>query len=48
MNENIIIDYLTYSDIYDLQDKTGITIFIGGEINERAFSDAIREMIRRM
>lgn len=47
MLEKLSIDYLTSGDIYDLQKKTGIQIFFGGEVDERAFSEAIRIMIRR-
>lgn len=47
MEENLKIDYLTISDIYKLQDITNSIIMIGGEVDEKAFSEAIRTLIER-
>lgn len=46
MNRNLTIDYLTTSDIYDLQDLTGIQIMFDGEVDEESLSEAIRSLLR--
>ena len=47
MEENLTIDYLTIGDIYMLQEETDTQIFIGGEVDMEAFSEAIRTLIEK-
>lgn len=48
MEESIKINYLTINDLYELQDKTGMQILYDGTIDEVAFSEAVRTLIRRI
>lgn len=47
MEENLEIDYISTSDIYKLQELTQIQILIGGCVNERQLSEALRLLIER-
>lgn len=47
METNLKINYLSLSDIYDLQNRTGVQILYDSYIDEEALSEAIRTLIRR-
>ena len=47
MIDDLKVNYLTFGDIYELQEKTGIQILFGDDIDEDNFSEAIRIVIRR-